>query len=336
VLLIIGVALALVGSVVGFIWWLADRNLVSTDDAFIDAHVVHIAPQTSGRILRVLVTDNQLVQAGDPLIEIDAADAQARLRQSESQRAQELAAQAAMRASMVADKAQVDLAVASLASARSRAGNARRSLERYLHLGSLDAAAVAAEQIDQLRYARDDAESQVAVAVSRVEAARAQLAAAKAQYDMAGAQIRAASAALEQSSISLGYTRIDAPIAGHITRLNAARGNQAQIGDDLMLIVPLQLWVTANFKETELEYLRPGQRVDIAVDAYPGLARHGTVDSIQRGSGQVFSLLPPENATGNYVKVVQRVPVKIRIDDADDAEHPLGPGMSVRPSVHIR
>jgi membrane fusion protein (multidrug efflux system) len=150
------------------------------------------------------------------------------------------------------------------------------------------------------------------------------------------AQVARSEAAVQQASLDLSYTKIFAPEAGRITRKRVERGAYVQVGQTLFVIVPDQVWVVANYKETQLEYMRPGQPASIHVDAYPDKVFHGHVDSIQAGSGAAFSLLPPENATGNYVKVVQRVPVKIVIDDPPDDEHVLGPGMSVVPEIQVR
>jgi membrane fusion protein (multidrug efflux system) len=188
---------------------------------------------------------------------------------------------------------------------------------------------------DSLRQAEaqlGEAQAQLA----RAKAAPQQIAYSRAQAEQAAGQVAQLQAAVRQAELDLSYTKLYAPVAGRITRKSVQPGNYVQVGQALLSIVPEHVYVTANFKETQLANMRPGQPVRIAVDAYPGRPFHGHVDSIQAGSGAAFSLLPPENATGNYVKVVQRVPVKILIDDAPDLTRVLGPGMSVVPTVKVK
>lgn len=292
----------------GLIWWLIARNYESTDDAFIDTHIVRLAPQIAGQVTAVLAKDNQLVHQGDLLVTIDSADAKARLDQVSAQKAQ---AQTAL--------AQ---ALAGAAGIAAQAENANRDLARYRALKRTAPAAVVQQQMDQ-------AEATARNANAQRRQSDAQIAGARAQITSYEAQIAAA-------ELSLGYTRVVAPVTGHITQKTVAVGNYVSPGQQLLAIVPLELWVTANFKETQLESIRVGQHVDVAVDAC-GLTLPGRVDSIQRGAGQAFGILPPENATGNYVKVVQRVPVKIVLDRMPDpARCALGPGMSVVPTVTVR
>jgi membrane fusion protein (multidrug efflux system) len=250
----------------------------STDDAFIDGHIITIAPKVAGQVTAVHVEDNQLVKAGDPLVEIDPRDYQAKV--------------AEQRGKLAAAVAEADRAVADAA--------------RY-------------EQI----YQHDE--------VSRQQLDNARSAAASAQATVAKER-----GALDQDELNLSYTRITAPQDGRVTRKSVEAGSYVAIGEALLSVVPQNVWVTANFKETQLTHMRPGQKVTIKVDAYPGRALEGRVESIQSGTGARFSLLPPENATGNYVKVVQRVPVKILIDTPEDPNARLAPGMSVVPSVLVR
>jgi membrane fusion protein (multidrug efflux system) len=291
----------------GVIWWLHARKFENTDDAFIDTHIVRISPQIAGQILALPVTDNQRVHRGDLLVAIDSADAEARLAQARAQEAQA--------------RTQLERAVAAEKGAAAQAGNARRDLARYRELQARSPNAVAQQQVDQAATASRNADSQR-------DAARAQVDGAAAQVKVIEAQIRAA-------EINLGYTRIVAPVDGYVTQRSAAAGNYVTPGQQLMAIVPLGLWVTANFKETQLERMRAGQKVAVKVDACGDETLAGHVDSIQRGAGQAFALLPPENATGNYVKVVQRVPVKIVLDRVP-RDCPVGPGMSVVPRVRVR
>lgn len=301
------IALAIVLVIGGLIWWMIARNYESTDDAFIDAHIIHLSPQVAGRIARIYVTDNQLVRKGQPLVEIDSADYTARLAQAQAQQAQA--------------ETQYHQAVANAEGAKAQAVNATRDLDRYRYLARLNAAAVAQQQIDQASAAARNA-------IASRDAAEAQIRGAEAAIKVAAAQVAAA-------QLSFGYTHIVAPADGHVAQRSAAVGDYVAPGQDLMAIVPLRLWVTANYKETQLAHMRPGQPVSISIDACSGTDIRGHVDSIQRGAGQAFAILPPQNATGNYVKVVQRVPVKIVLDRIPP-ECPVGPGMSVVPTVKVR
>ncbi len=303
----IGAGIVVVLLLIGALsWWLIARNYETTDDAFIDTHVVHISAQIPGQVTRVYVNDNQRVRAGQPLVDIDSADETAKLDQARAQEAQA--------------ETQYDQAIATERAQAAQAVSAGRDLARYRYLQHLNAAAVAQQQIDQAVAASESAAAQR-------DAARAQIAAALAQIKVIRAQIAAA-------TVNLGYTHIVAPSDGHIAQKSVAPGSYVSPGQDMMALVPLKLWVTANFKETQLALMRVGQPVAVTVDACSGTL-HGYVDSIQRGAGQAFEILPPENATGNYVKVVQRVPVKIVLDRLP-ANCPLGPGMSVEPSVTVR
>ena len=181
---------------------------------------------------------------------------------------------------------------------------------------------------EQTAAQRDSARKTTRTRAAQVAAARTQV---KSNQD----QVKAAEAQLQEANVNLGYNRLVAPVAGHVTQKTVAVGNYVQAGTQLLAIVPLKVWVTANFKETQLANMRVGQPVTVKVDACPGSKVTGKIDSIQRGAGQAFGILPPENATGNYVKVVQRVPVKIVLDSYPH-ECPLGPGMSVSPKVRVR
>jgi len=303
-----GVAVLALGAVgAGVVWWLDARKYENTDDAFVDAHIVRLSPQVAGKVTQIHVTDNQLVHKGDPLLDIDAADFDAKLVQAKAQQVQA--------------ETQLLQNEASEKGAEAQAENAQRDLERYRLLQRTSPQAVAQQQLDQ--------------AVANERNTKAQLAAARAQIANAQAQIGVAKAAVDATQLNVGYTRIVAPIDGHIAQRTVATGNYVSPGQSLMAIVPLDLWVTANFKETQLARMRAGEPVTVTVDGCAGREIDGHVDSIQRGAGQAFGILPPENATGNYVKVVQRVPVKIVLDNIPQ-DCPLGPGMSVVPSVKVR
>jgi membrane fusion protein (multidrug efflux system) len=333
VVLAVVVVLVIVGAL---LWWLHARNYESTDDAYVDAHIVHVSPQIAGRVQRVYVNDNMRVTTGEALVEIDPADANARLAQAQAQETQAEALLAEAQAGIRTRQASYDQARASAAGVAAQATNAASDLQRYVGLQKVMPAAVAAQQFDQARTASVNAEAQRQGAEEQIRAAAAQLAAARTQVTGAEAALKSAQAQVEQAQITLGYTHVAASEDGTVANESVAVGNAVAPGTELLAIVPFTVWVSANFKETQLDLMRPGQKVDLKLDAYPGIAYYGHVDSIQRGAGQAFSVLPAQNATGNFVKVVQRVPVKIVIDGPGNALAALGPGMSVTPRVHVR
>ena len=335
ILLIVGIGVLLVVAISGLLWWLNARNYESTDDAFIDTHIVRLAPQAAGRVTEVQVADNQLVQAGQSVLVIDSADVDARVAQAKAQKAQ-AGAQADNAAAQIAiDEAALRQAQADLAAARAPADNAAADLARYRRLAALNPLAVSQQQIDQATSAARQTAAQRDSAAKAVESRAAQITAARSQVAASKEAVNAAQAQVDENNVQLGYTRLVAPLAGHVTAKSVAVGDYVQAGTQVLAIVPLKVWVTANFKETQLKLMRPGQSVAIKVDACPEDHLRGHIDSIQRGAGQAFGVLPPENATGNYVKVVQRVPVKILFDEAP-RDCVLGPGMSVEPTVRVR
>ncbi|MBV8537643.1 MAG: HlyD family secretion protein [Alphaproteobacteria bacterium] len=322
--------------VAAVLWWLNARHYETTDDAFIATHLVHVSPQVGGRVVRVYVDDNQRVNAGDPIVDIDPALAQARLDQMQAQRAQAQAQLGSAEAQVQVAQAGYEQAKASEAAAAAQAENAAHDIARYRQLKATLPSAVAQQQIDQAQAAADSTAAQRNAAARQVQGAAAQVTAANAQVATSEAAVKAADAQLEDARTNLGYTHVVASIAGTVAQRNVAVGNYVSPGQEMLALVPLQVWVTANFKETELARMRAGQPADISVDACPAAKVHGHVDSVQRGAGQAFAVLPPENATGNWVKVVQRVPVKIVFDNLDVDGCTLGPGMSVEATVKVR
>jgi membrane fusion protein (multidrug efflux system) len=332
IIAIIVVALVTTAAV---IWWLIARNYESTDDAYIDAHIVHLSPEIAGRVLHVDINDNMRVQKDQLLVEIDAADAAAHFAQVTAQEAQAEAQAAQAQAQIRVSEATYQQAMASANGASAQATNAARDWARTQDLIKMKSPAVTAQQIDQAEAASINTAAQRDAAEKQAKASQAQVDVAKAQLAGAQGQLKTVQAQFEQARLNLGYTRVIAPVAGTIARQSVAAGNYVQPGQEMLAIVPFDIWITANFKETQLALMRPGQKVDIEIDAYPDVHFYGHVDSIQRGAGQAFSLLPPENATGNFVKVVQRVPVKILIEGPKDDRYVLGPGMSAYPTVHV-
>lgn len=345
--IIVGSILLVIITVVGLIWYQHTESYESTDDAFIDAHTVPIAPQVAGQVLQVPVNDNQPVQAGDLLVQIDPSTFNAKLAQAQSilalneaklrvaqldltnthsQLVSTQAVEAQTRAQATAAEAEAKRAEADVARGRQLRTNNVISPEEFDHL-------VAAARAASANF--EAAKKQVASQSAKVNEATNGVASAQAQIAAAQAQIRQAKADIRTAQLDVEHSTIIAPVAGRVTKKSVERGAYVAVGQSMMALVPDELWVSANFKETQLRYMRPGQHVGIKIDAFPKTNYAGHVESIQAGSGSFFSLLPPENAVGNYVKVVQRVPVKIVFDSLDPV-HLLGPGMSVVPSVHVR
>jgi membrane fusion protein (multidrug efflux system) len=426
ILVLAAAGLALAGLAVGIPYYLYAVSHESTDDAFIDGHIIAISPRVSGHVARVYVTDNQKVDAGDLLVELDPRDFQARL---DAARASLAADEAALRSrdidvnltsitstagldeakqAVAAAEAMVQNARALAAAAKGQQGEAQAQvtfaraalaqaqaetlaveakhqqtsldLKRYQELARSNT--ISPQQLDNavtaermaaadLNAARSKvatqqsllqrAEAALKAAEENVRQAQAQVAARQAQLEQTNARLTSARSApvqvaqsssraeeskadvekaraeAEQAVLNLSYTKIPAPVGGYVTKKNVEPGVFVQMGQSLMAIVLPDVWVTANFKETQLTHMRPGQPATISVDTYPDEIFHGHVDSIQRGTGARFSLLPPENATGNFVKVVQRIPVKIVFDRPEElAKYLLVPGMSAVPEVNVK
>jgi membrane fusion protein (multidrug efflux system) len=329
VLIIIGLIIA--GGVTAY--WLYARQFEETDDAFIDGHVVQIAPKVAGYVVKLNINDNQMVKRGDLLLEIDPRDYQLAVDQA-------LAAVAAAQGRSQQAQAQVNFAEAQakaadaeLDAAAASAKNAASLLKREQ---GLVPAAVSGQEFDTAKANATATAAQEAAARSRKAAAQRQVAEARSQLVTAKNDVRQSQVDLDRARLNLSYTKIEAPITGRVTHRTVELGNYLTPGEALFALIDPHVWVTANFKETQLTYMQVGQPVEVNIDAYPGQRLRAHIDSFQAGSGMAFSVLPPENATGNYVKVVQRVPVKIVFDEPIPADMDLGPGMSVEPTVRIR
>jgi membrane fusion protein (multidrug efflux system) len=424
---LVGAAVVLlIAAILGMRYWLYARSHESTDDAFIDGHIIQVSPKASGYISKVYVTDNQNVNAGDLIAEIDPRDYEAKVAQAraalDAGRAQQKQAQTQVTLTRVTTRANVQQAAAGVQQARSGVAGARagaasersRTNQATAGIGTAEAnaqqaraqvSAAAAEaaranadvQRYQMLYDKDEisrqrldqaiatartanaqvdaANEKVAATEAQVNEARAatsavaqnarraetqisgaqaqvseaigklaqantapeQVAVSQAQATAAGATLEQLQAAVDQAELELSYTKVYAPESGRIARKAVEVGALVSVGQPLMAVVPGDVWVTANFKESQIGKVRPGETVDITVDAYPDKVFKGHVDSIQAGTGARFSLLPPENATGSYVKVVQRVPVKIVFEPNQiDPQHILAPGMSVVPEVKVK
>jgi membrane fusion protein, multidrug efflux system len=328
----VGVVALLLAMVAGYLYWDQTSHFESTDDAFIAARQFAIAPQVPGYVTAVPVTDNEHVKKGGVVAQIDQRDYLAALAQAQAQVAGAEAGIRNMDAQIATQDAQIGANQAQVAQAQANMELARVTWGRDQPLvkqgwataqqGTTDVQTLKAQQ-----SAVDSAQAALKVAQRQIDTLRAQRASAEASLAQAQAQ-------LDQAKLNLSYTTVTADQPGRVVNLSGAVGQYAQAGTNLTMFVPDEIWVVANYKETQLDRMRPGQPVDIEIDAYPERAFHGHLDSVQPGSGPAFSLLPPENATGNYVKIVQRVPVKLILDNPP-TDVSLGPGMSVVPTARV-
>lgn len=316
-----------------FVWLIYFHPYETTDDAFVDARTFSVAAKISGYVAEVPVTDNQHVNAGDVILKIDPRDYQIALDQANGQIGVAKAAIASAEAQIAAGDAAIDEAKAQQTSAAAGLQFAQDENNRQQQLvksgaGSEQAAQQASSALRQNQANFAESQASVTSAIKNRAAEEAQRASAVASLHQAEAQVEAAQQ-------NLNYTTITAAQPGRIVRLSGSKGQYVQAGQAISMFVPDEVWVTANFKETQLTDMRPGQPVDLTIDAYPDHVLHGKVASVQPGSGTAFSLLPAENATGNFVKVTQRVPVKIVVDNWPK-DLAIGPGMSVVPTVTVR
>ena len=337
-LIVLGAVAAIL--LVGGGWYfLATRNQESTDDAFTDGNSVTIAPQVSGYVVELNVNDNTRVETGDLMVKIDqrpfvAARDQAAAAlgvakaQAENARINLEMVRVTAPAQLAAAQAQLDGATADQDLADTEAGRQTSAGPRATPQTAIDMAAGDRPLVRRDRRLRPRPGRINDLVQQDIDQAQAQL-------EQLEAQVRQAQAQLEQAEINLSYTELRAPQDGWVTRRNVNLGTYLQAGQQIFALVTPDVWVTANFKETQLDRMRPGQPVAIDIDAYPDLDLSGHVDSIQMGTGSVFSLFPAENATGNFVHIVQRVPVKIVIDGGLDPSLPLPLGLSVRPTVAL-
>jgi len=301
------IVLVVLGLVLGVVYLPRIMSEESTDDAFVMGHIVSVSARVDGHVEKVYVKDNQWVEQGDLLAELDRQDFQVSL---------DLASASLSAAQASAEQARAQVGIASVEATR-----AEKDYNRYRQLFDANGG-VTRQQVDNAAAAAQSAGAQLEAANKQVVAAQAKASEAKSVVDKA--------------QLNLSYTKITAPQSGRITNKAIEAGEYIRVGQPLMTIVPQDVWVVANFKETQLKHMKPGQPVRIKVDAYPQKIFKGHIDSIQSGTGAVFSLLPPENATGNYIKVVQRVPVKIVFDEDPNDTKRLSPGMSVVPAVKVK
>ena len=324
------VVLALI--IAAIVFWRHSSHHETTDDAFVDGTTSQVAAQTSGRVVKLYVVDNQHVNAGDSLLDIDARDNDAKVAQARGQHATSEGQYEEAQAQVGVRRASVGEAEANVRQAEADLTKAAQDLARYR---DVNPDAVARQQVDAAVSSERSARAKRDAMRTTAQSARAQVEAALAMVRSNKAQVAAAKANLDAATLQNSYNRVVAPISGRVSRRTVETGNVINTGQALMALVSDTLWVTANYKETQLTRMKPGQSVEVVVDAYPEVKFRGHVDSIQRATGAYFSMLPAENATGNYVKVVQRVPVKIVFDDDRLKDYAIGPGMSVTPDVTL-
>ncbi len=309
--ILVSAVLVLVLVVSGFVIY--NMQFQSTDDAYVENHTVQVAPKVSGHIVQVLVTDNQKVKKGDLVAVIDNTDYKVALDKASALYEKALAGQKVAKANFSATQIEIK--------------NAKADLERYQNL--YKTGAVSKQQLDMVQTKYESTQARLVNADENVMS--------EAQNKVADADIKSLKAAKDQAQLDLSYTKIYAPQDGTVSNKRVEVGTYVQVGSPLFVIVPNDVWVVANFKENQVGLMRAGQPVDIKIDAYPNKVFKGKIDSIQRASGAKASLFPPENAVGSFVKIVQRIPVKIVFDEEiNPDEYNIVPGMSVVPKVKVK
>jgi membrane fusion protein, multidrug efflux system len=329
-LLVIGIVLAGICAVIYFVWSLSYE---STDDAYVAGVIVPVSAEVKGKVVKVYIKDNQSITAGKPLLEIFRDDYTHVMTQSNETLSQVKAEDSELHASVEEKKKALVQAKANLDAARAEEDLADKDVKRYERL--LKQKVVAQSHFDTVQSRWKVAQARREAAEAAVAEAGATLETLKARVTTQGFRIKEAETSRDQARLDLSRTVVTAPMSGRIAMKNVDPGKYVEPGQPLLAIVQEDTWVIANFKETQIKKMTVGQSVEIKVDAYPVMTFKGHIDSVQPGTGAVFSLLPPENATGNFVKVVQRVPVKIIIDSRFDPVHPLWPGLSVVPTVDV-
>jgi membrane fusion protein, multidrug efflux system len=333
--IIIVVVILLVAGYFGVRYWQYASTHESAEDAYTTNHIHQISPRINGTVLRVLVDDNVRVKAGQILVELDPQDYEVILRQAQANLNSAEAAVAQGEAQLQVAKANVGQAQGSLASAQATADNANADQSRNAEL--LKNHVISPQDMDHANQAARTSNASLDAAKKQVAGAEAQVTLADAQIKAAGAQVRQAQEAVNQATLNLSYTKILSPADGRVAQRTVESGNRVQPGQALMAISEFDVWVVANLKETQMEKVRVGQPVAIRIDSFPHQQFRGWVDSVQPGTGATYSLLPPDNATGNFIKIVQRVPVKIVFDPTSLGEFSgrIVPGLSCEPSIAV-
>ncbi len=304
-----------------------------TDDAFIDGYITMVSSRVPGQVAQLLVTDNEEVREGEVLVELDPRDYETSLANARADLAAAQSQLDSAKAQVNVSESRVAEAQAAVVAADAENQRASADLKRY---ETVESRAVSKSAFDLAQAQASSSQADLESAHSQVKAAQAQQTLSEADVETAAASVQQAQARVRQAELNLSYTKIIAPVTGRVTARTVDVGNYVQPGLALLALVPRNVWVTANFKETQLTYMRPGDPVEVHIDAYPNQNLKARVDSLQTGTGARFSLLPPENAVGNYVKVVQRVPVKIVFDEALPTNLDIAPGMSVDPKVTVK
>ncbi|TRW92084.1 HlyD family secretion protein [Candidatus Methylobacter oryzae] len=329
-ILLIGIPLL---SAIGY-WLLERQHYETTDNAYLRSNIVLISPKVEGYVTKIAISDNQAVKQNDVLVTIDDRDYQAKVIQAQADVNEELAHIERLRAMKTSQRAHIETAGANIAAVQARREQIQKDLQRFNNL--IDRGSAARQALDKIQAESKQAQAELRGSQASASAEHNQLAALDSEITETEARLQNAQAALELAKIDLEHTQIKAPVDGIIGNRGVQLGQLVQPGVALAsLVQDSKIWVVANFKETQLEHMRPGQQVTIEVDAYPELKLTGTVDSFSPASGSEFSLLPEENATGNFTKIVRRVPVKIVFDTGADTKL-LKPGLSVTARVHVQ
>jgi membrane fusion protein, multidrug efflux system len=330
-----GAAVLLAAGIYGHEWWTTGRFMVSTDDAYLQADNVTISPEVPGYIAAVLVQDNEQVVRGQVLARIDDRDYRTALASAQANSNAAAAGVDSLAQQIAQQKYVIAEAQAAVTGDRASLAFARQDSGRYATLAQSGAGTV--QQAQQSSTSVRDQQADLQRDMAAVGVAQTQMQVLGAQLDKARADLALAQAARRQAELNLGYTTITSPIAGVVGERTLRVGQYVPAATQLMAVVPLQaVYIDANYKETQLTDVRPGQKVAISVDTFPGTVVHGVVNSISPASGEEFALLPPDNATGNFTKIVQRVTVKITIDPHDPLLGQLRPGMSVEPFINTK
>jgi membrane fusion protein (multidrug efflux system) len=335
ILLPVAIVLAVMGVLALGYWWVVGRYMQSTDDAYLRADSMTVAPKVSGYVTDVYVGDNATVKAGDPLVRLDGRQYRAALdqaqatvdaRQADIQRAQ---------AAILQQRAAIEQARAQQLTAQISSRHADDEVRRYGPLATTGAES--SDQLSVLTSNRDQARATLAADTAALDQAQAKIADLNAQIAQARAQLEAAQASARQSKLDLDDTLIRSSLPGRVGDRTVRVGQYAQPGTRMMTVVPIEgVYLTANFKETQIGQMRAGQHASVRVDALPDTELQGVVESFAPGTGAEFALLPPENATGNFTKIVQRVPVRIRLEADEQTRKLLVPGLSVTVKVDTR
>jgi membrane fusion protein (multidrug efflux system) len=334
----LALSVVVLGVAVGLWYWIYSSQFEVTDDAYITGHEHPISFRVPGTISEVLVDDNQLIKQGEPIARLDPKDFQVALTQARASLQQADAQLAQSRAALIQSDAQLTQARAQADSAKAQDTNSQRNYQRNYQLFYQGKGVISKQDLDNAQYQFEGNDATYKATEAAVNVAQANIETVKAQEKAAAAQVAVASAQVQNAELQLSYTTVYAPTEGRVSQKTFETGQRVQAGQAGLSISEPNAWVVANFKETQMGRIRPGQPVEITVDALPHHKFIGRVDSFQSGTGAVFALLPPDNATGNFTKIVQRVPVKILFDRASirDYEQLVVPGLSVQPKIRVK